>query len=150
MPQPLNEQIANGDPLLLELIEDEGVRMNPYKDSLGYMTIGVGHLIGKGEKFHTLTPDECRELLIKDVEVAKKRLSKIFPQWTTMDPVRQRAMVNLTFNLGNKLAEFKQTLGALSRQDWKTAAAHLRASLWSKQVKGRTGRICRMIAEGVR
>jgi GH24 family phage-related lysozyme (muramidase) len=39
------------DKLVDQLILNEGLRLTPYRDTMGYLTIGVGHLIGKNESF---------------------------------------------------------------------------------------------------
>lgn len=131
-----------------ELIRDEGLRLKPYRDSLGYLTIGVGHLIQKGESFSELTPSEAMELLDDDIETAIRRLTNIYPQWRELDDVRQRAMINLTFNLGYKLGDFRRFLHALKGGDYEKAADHLMQSRWFKQVRLRGPRIVHAIRTG--
>ncbi|EIA6484572.1 lysozyme, partial [Escherichia coli] len=47
----------------------------PYKDSLGYLTVGAGHLVQKGEDFSNgITPIEADILLAHDIEKAKAGL----------------------------------------------------------------------------
>lgn len=66
------------------LIYDEGIRYSLYKDTLGYYTIGVGHLVTKStnkdtaldildEKFGrvtkgVITSDEAEALLLEDIQ----------------------------------------------------------------------------------
>jgi len=134
--------------LRTELIRDEGLRLSAYRDSLGYLTIGVGHLIGKGETFTTLTRQQAMELLDSDIAIAERRLSNIFPSWRSLDEVRQRAALNLTFSLGYKLADFKRFLHAAKSEDWDKAADQLMQSRWYKQVKSRGPRIVYAIRTG--
>jgi len=51
-----------------KLMEWEGVILHVYKDAAGLPTIGVGHLIQKGEDFSNgITHDQAFELLKKDL-----------------------------------------------------------------------------------
>lgn len=131
-----------------ELIRDEGLRLTPYRDSLGFLTIGVGHLINRGESFAKISREEALELLDKDIATAERRLDVIFPLWRAHDEVRQRAMLNLTFNLGYKLADFKRFLHSFQVGDWEKAADHLTQSRWFKQVKTRGPKIVHAIRTG--
>lgn len=138
----------NLDKLRNELIRDEGLRLTAYRDSLGNLTIGVGHLILRGETFTTMTHEQAMALLDSDIALAERRLSNIFPSWRSLDEVRQRAFLNLTFNLGYKLADFKRFLHAAKSEDWEKAADHLIQSRWYKQVKLRGPRIVYAIRTG--
>ena len=131
-----------------ELIRDEGLRLTPYRDSIGNLTIGVGHLIQKGESFTKISNTEALDLLENDIRIAERRLSNIFPSWRSLDEVRQRTMINLTFNLGYKLADFKRFLHAAKSGDWDKAADQLMQSRWYKQVKLRGPRVVHAIRTG--
>lgn len=131
-----------------ELIRDEGLRLTPYRDSLGNLTIGVGHLIQKGESFTKISNTEALDLLETDIRIAERRLDNIFPSWRSLDDVRQRTFVNLVINLGYKLAEFKRFLHAAKSGDWEKAADQLMQSRWYKQVRLRGPRIVHAIRTG--
>lgn len=131
-----------------ELIRDEGMKLKPYRDTMGYLTIGVGHLIQSGEKFSELTPYAAMELLDDDIDVAIRRLNNIYPQWQELDDVRQRTLINLTFNLGYKLGDFRRFLHAAKSGDWDKAADALIQSRWYKQVRLRGPRIVHAIRTG--
>src|SRR5580765_6037026 len=84
-------------PLNLEdqLIRDEGLRLKPYTDTVGKTTIGVGrNLTDVG-----ISKDEALLLLNNDLDAAIADLSR-FPWFVALDAVRQRAVVDLRFNLG--------------------------------------------------
>ena len=131
-----------------ELIRDEGLRLTPYRDSLGFLTIGVGHLITKGERFTVITREQALDLLKEDIAIAERRLTNIFPQWRSLDEVRQRTFLNLVVNLGYKLADFKRFLHVAKSGDWEKAADQLIQSRWYKQVKLRGPRIVHAIRTG--
>ena len=138
----------NREALQDELIRDEGLVLKPYRDSLGHLTIGVGHLLGRGGSPIPITRDEVLELLDSDIAIAERRLTNIFPSWRSLDEVRQRAFLNLTFNLGYKLADFKRFLHAAKSEDWEKAADQLMQSRWYKQVRLRGPRIVHAIQTG--
>lgn len=142
-----------------ELVRDEGKRSAPYRDSLGNWTIGVGHLlVGNelmrfvdavtGKPRRTLTEAECGDMLTGDIVDAEHNLNRILPGWRVLDDVRQRAMLNLSFNLGSRLAKFVGLLRHVEDGHWEHAEKHLRSSLWWKQVKLRGPRIAHMILTG--
>lgn len=135
--------------LMKELAFDEGKRLTPYKDSLGWWTIGIGHLIKPGESLHRkISEEECIQLFLADIAIAEQTLTKVYPFWRHLDDVRQRALLNLTFNLGYKLKKFTRFLSAVSKQQWEQAGAALKDSKWWTQVGNRAPRIYQMIVKG--
>jgi lysozyme len=138
----------SADKLRQELIRDEGIRLEPYRDSLGYLTIGVGHLIKRGESFTTLTHQQAMDLLDSDIAIAERNLTNIYPKWRELDDVRQRTLINLSFNLGGKLAQFKRFLHSLSLGNFGRAADQLIQSKWYRQVRLRGPRIVHAMRTG--
>jgi lysozyme len=136
------------DKLKAELIRDEGVVPHAYQDHLGYWTIGVGRLVDK-RKGGGLSDEEIAVLLDNDIRRKSSDLDGAVPWWRDLDPVRQRVLVNLCFQLGiSGLLGFKNTLAALQRGDYKAAADGLRASKLYQQTPARTERRARMIETG--
>ena len=133
------------DKLRYELIRDEGKRLKPYRDSLGNFTVGIGHLIQPGEPITPITEAQCFNLFLLDVADAENKLNGILPGWRNYSNVRQRALLNLTFNLGHTLKKFQRFLTAMQREDYHSAGEHLRDSLWFRQVGLRGPRIIHMI-----
>ena len=137
------------DPLLLqELRRDEGLRLTAYKDSLGYWTIGVGHLLGSRARMTDISIDEAEALLIGDVEEAVALVDDLFQAVTFLKyfrGARYRALVNMAFNLGSKLRQFKNFRAAVLKEDWTRASAEMLNSLWAKQVGVRAKRLAYMI-----
>lgn len=132
--------------LLADLRRDEGRRLKPYYDSVGKLTIGYGHnLTDLG-----ITPAQAEELLRDDANRHVLELEGLLPWVKTLDPVRQRAMGNLAFNLGvPKLLKFPVFLAKAEAGDYKGAAAALVDSLWMRQVGVRGDRIVTMWRDGV-
>ena len=138
-----------------ELIRDEGLKLTAYRDSLGFSTIGVGHLLGTMlnrayPRMSEITHQEAMALLDADIREAEDTLvdwlGEVFV--LSLDEVRYRALVNMCFNLGNKVQQFKLTADCLRKQNWRTAADNMLLSKWALQVGDRAKRIAHMIETG--
>lgn len=130
--------------LTLQIMRHEGVRLKIYRDSLGIETIGVGRNVrDKG-----ITHDEAMFLLENDLDECIRDCAS-FPWFADLDPVRQRVVVDLRFNLGpSRLRKFTQTLAAIGRGDYEAAASGMLKSLWAKQVGQRAIRLAQMMRSG--
>lgn len=132
------------DKLKKQLTLDEGERLRPYTDTRGKVTIGVGHnLTDDG-----ISANISDALFAEDVTTACARLARIYPNWTMLDEVRIRVLVDLTFNLGMALAAFEQMFAAIAKADWKAAGDALQHSLWYRQVGERGPRLVFMLVTG--
>ena len=132
------------DKLRAELRRDEGYRRFPYTDTTGNLTIGVGwNLSANG------LPDFVIEQLL-DIGVTQARqvVSEALPEWRTLSDARQRVLINMGYNLGNKLKSFRRTLAAVKRGDYEAAARGMLRSRWAKQVGDRAKRLAKMMQEG--
>lgn len=138
------------DKLYNELVVDEGLRYHVYNDTFGNKTIGIGHLIKKGESYISIDDKKILELFNNDIKEAEAVLDKIMPSWRDLDDTRQRTMINLAFNLGMKLGKFKKFLAYMEMRNYENAANSLIQSLWYKQVNSRGPRIVKAIRTGVR
>lgn len=136
------------DNLAADITRDEGRERSAYQDSRGYWTIGVGHLID-GRRGGGISDAIIDAILQEDVAAKKAQLTDQIPWWTTLDDVRQDALVNMAFNLGvDGLLQFEHFLGALHAGDYASAAASMMQSLWAKQVGQRAVRLHDMILTG--
>lgn len=122
----------------------EGTRLFPYTDTVGKLTIGVGHnLTDKG-----ITPNQAAQLLYDDISDVVNFLNLRTPWWNTLDEVRQRALANMTFDLMGKILSFTGMLGCLQSKDWKGASDNLLSSLFAKQVGKRAVDLAHMFLTG--
>ena len=132
------------DALRQQLILHEGLRLKPYTDTVGKLTIGVGrNLSDRG-----ITDAEARYLLDNDINTAIGDLLELtwFPD---LDPIRQRVFVDLCFNLGiTRLRLFTKMLDAAERKDWPNAAAELLTSRYAQQVGQRAQTLATMLITG--
>jgi lysozyme len=119
-----------------------------YQDSLGYWTIGVGHLIDprKGGRLPETLIDA---LLDYDIAEKKRELFAALPWVPYLDPVRQAVLVDMYFNLGPQFLKWKVTLGYVEAGRYREAAAEMRNSQpWASQVKTRAERLAVMMETG--
>lgn len=131
-----------------QLLRDEGEILHAYQDSLGYWTIGVGHLIDRS-KGGAIPEAISRQLLDHDIQQAQAELTTAFPWTSSLDEVRRGALVNMAFNLGiHGVSEFSHMLAALEAGDFEGAANDILASEWAKQVTSRAYRIASQIRTG--
>lgn len=144
--------------LKTELIRDEGLRLDVYQDSVGLWTIGVGHLLGKERRMMKITFLEADALLESDISLAEEALDRVIPEWKNLDGVRQRALINMMFNRGERHvresttitpAIIKATIGAIDHDiAWRKVAEAIKSSPWAAQVKDRAVRLAEMFEKG--
>ena len=66
-----------------------------------------------------------------------------------MEGVRKRVVVDMVFNLGKtRFLKFKDTIAALEKEDFDTAAKEMTDSKWCKQVKTRCTTLVGMMKSG--
>jgi len=127
-----------------QLIRDEGMRLKPYKDSVGKLTIGVGRNIDD----NGIRESEAMNMLRNDVNECIQDCFKL-GFFKKLNEPRQAVIVNMRFNLGlTRLLSFKKMLAALDRQDFPEAAKEMGDSLWSKQVGVRALRLQEQLLKG--
>jgi lysozyme len=130
--------------LIAELSLDEGRKLKPYVDTVGKTTIGVGrNLTDVG-----ISDAECDAMLQSDIGRTVSWLDRNLPWWRDLDPVRQRVIINMAFNMGGGLLTFVNTLGAMRRADYAAAADGMLASKWANQVGARAQRLAQMMRTG--
>lgn len=108
-----------------------------YKDSLGYPTIGYGHLLQKDEDFSNgITPIEADILLAHDIEKAKAGLRTL--NLGTLPKDIEDYLVIMVFQLGmSGTSKFKKLLAAAKIGDREGMRRESKDSLWYKQTKSR-------------
>ena len=128
----------NIDAVTEMLIANEGVVLHEYKDHLNYSTIGVGRLIEEGKG--GITEEEAKYLLANDIQTVCDRLDRNWPWWRDLSENRQHVMIDLSFNLGNRLGQFKNFLANLQAGNYQAASDDLMDSKYAEQVPNRATR----------
>jgi len=148
---------VNRDALVAELRRDEGERFVVYDDAngkpivpgytvIGHPTIGVGRALD----VCPLTPRESLDLLNSSIDAKLNDLDKALPWAISLDDVRYRVLVNMTFNMGIAgLLKFQNTLALIQTGKYPEAAAAMLDSKWAVQVGARATRLAEMMRTGV-
>lgn len=135
-----------------QLVLHEGERLTSYLDTEENWTIGVGFNVQargidaleaaiarsfpKDQRIETLviTHEESRRALRRDINRFHAVIPVHFPEYTSLDEIRQRVILDMAFNMGFRALGFKNTIAAIKRRDWSTAARELYKSKWARQV----------------
>lgn len=150
--------------LLALLRRHEGVRARLYQDSLGYWTIGVGHVVdrrkggwcddGLAQRLNAhgfcLSERVINAYLADDLAEAEQTIWDLLsPPAGLINQPRYEALVSMAFNLGRGgFAGFKKARAALEAGDWQRAHDELLDSRWAKQVPNRARDIASTILTG--
>lgn len=127
-----------------QLVLHEGLRLKPYRDTVGKLTIGVGRNLDDVG----ITRAEALFLLRNDVEEVRTQLER-YPWYTQLDPVRQKVLIDMAFNLGiGGLMQFRKMLAALEAGDYGKTADEMLDSKWARQVGKRAQRLAEMMRTG--
>lgn len=126
-----------------QLRRDEGVKYEPYVDSLGFLTIGIG------TRF-PLTDVEVDMLYAHRLGQIADELDRALPWVANLDEARCNALINMAYNMGvPRLLSFKKMLKAMELEQWSLAADEALHSNWYHQVGPRATRIAKQIDTGV-
>lgn len=146
---------------------DEGEKLELYKDTEGYWTIGVGHLVTMNPSKELavqildktlnrktngrITLVESEKLFQEDIQksISEIKRAGLMDIYTESNECRRAALVNLMFNLGaTRLLGFKKALKAWREKNYNLAALEFMNSRWAVQVKFRANRVCSVIQTG--
>lgn len=120
---------ANG---LKKLMEWEDVRLTPYHDSAGKLSIGVGHLIQPGEDFSKgLTTEQVQDLLADDLTRFEAVVNNRVAVKLTQN--QYDALVIFAFNIGVAGFQGSSALSVLNSGDYSGVPARMR--LWNKETR---------------
>jgi lysozyme len=112
----------------------EGLRLKPYKDSIGKLTIGFGRNLDD----NGIRPNEAAYMLEGDIDEAEQGLLINHPWAEDIDQVRLAVLTEMHFNLGAKrFAGFKRMLAAAKAGNVDQAAVEMLDSKWFEQVGNR-------------
>lgn len=137
----------NRDLLKQRLIKHERTVGHAYQDSLGYWTIGTGHLIDE-RKGGSLPPHILDLLLEYDMDCAAAELDKGLPWWREQPESVQTALAEMVFQMGlPHLLSFKHGLTALAARQYAEARYAFLDSLWARQTPQRAGEVVALLQD---
>lgn len=153
-PKPMDIQRCKA-----EIKRHEGEVLEIYKDSLGYKTLGIGHLCQPNDPEYdwevgTKVSQEVVDMYYEDD--FNKHLAEAIHVFGTEEAFYnlpqdiQHVLVNMCFNLGGtRLSKFKNMLKACREHDWKQMSIEMEDSRWFKQVGRRSLELQEMVLNSI-
>ncbi len=131
---------------LIEIIkENEGLRLTPYRDTKGRLTIGYGHNLDD----KPISESVAEFILNEDISDAAHDLFSHYPAYTALSEPRQYALIDMTFNMGiNKVKKFYKMHQAIKEYDFKRAAFEILDSKYHVDVGNRAKINAGMMRDG--
>ena len=128
------------------LIRHEGLKLKPYHDTVGKLTIGIGRNLDN----NGISKAEALHLLENDLKVCVIDAKEVFgAQWGKLNDVRQEVILNMLFNLGRpRFLGFKKCIAAIKDERWADAAVEMLDSKWARQVGNRAQELAEAMETG--
>lgn len=139
------------------LEQEEGTKLTPYIDSLGYPSVGTGFKIGpKGSPLSNYTfeltqqtNDIWLQSLVYTTLDAMAGNSDIHDAMCCCNQPRQDILTSMAYQMGVcGLSEFHHMLEAICAKDWNEAAVQMLDSSWAKQTPERANRHAEVMRSG--
>jgi GH24 family phage-related lysozyme (muramidase) len=115
---------------------NESLSLKPYKDQLGYLTIGYGHLILPNEKFllkKQLPKKEFEKIFEKDFKKALADVNNTLKPFIS-NKKEDELLIEMVFQIGLKgCLKFKNLLKNMRRGNKHLVCFEMMNSLWYKQ-----------------
>jgi lysozyme len=139
-----------------ELVRDEGTRLVVYDDAtgepigpgshvIGNPTIGTGRCLTSRNGISTAEANYLRD---NDINVRLAQLDQR-PWFVNMPADRQRAIVNMSFQMGVAgVLSFGDMIAAIQAEDWAKAADAAMASRWATETAARAARVTALLKFG--
>ena len=120
--------------------KNEGFSLTPYKDQLGYLTIGYGHLILPSEtnlKKNKTSKSQLKEIFIKDFNRALSDYKKLIKQ-KNHNKKDEELLIEMVFQMGaNRVLMFKKLLLNMRKNNKHLVCFEMMNSLWYNQTPNR-------------
>ena len=128
------------DDLKARIKEHEGFRDQIYKDSLGFATIGYGHLVLDTDPFiegQSYPKEHLEKVFDGDFNIAKDNANKLIGD-IALNHQAKCVIIEMVFQLGIcGVSKFKNMWKALGEGDYQTASEEMLDSRWAKQTPKR-------------
>ena len=119
---------------------NEGFSLKPYKDQLGFLTIGYGHLILPNENIllkKQVHKKELEEIFEKDFKKALSNFNNTFKPFT-LNEKESELLIEMIFQLGIKgCLKFKNLIKNIKKGNKHLVCLDMMDSLWYKQTPNR-------------
>ena len=119
---------------------NEGFSSTPYKDQLGYLTIGYGHLILSNENIllkKKIHKKKLEEIFEKDFKKALSGFNNTFKSFI-LNKKETELLIEMIFQLGIKgCLKFKNLIKNMKKRNKHLVCLDMMDSLWYKQTPNR-------------
>ena len=119
---------------------NEGFSSKPYKDQLGCLTIGYGHLILSNENIllkKKIHKKELEEIFEKDFKIALSNFNNTFKSFI-LNKKETELLIEMIFQLGIKgCLKFKSLIKNIKKGNKHLVCLDMMDSLWYKQTPNR-------------
>ncbi len=108
----------------------EGCRLHVYIDIAGLKTIGIGHLIRKGEDFSAgITREQAEELLKKDLLNSAASIMRLIS--SPLSENQYASLLSFAFNLGGGALQRSSLRSKLNRYEYLDASEEFKKWVWA-------------------
>lgn len=105
------------------IVKWEGVRYEPYKDSVGVYTVCYGHTGPDVKPGRTYTKEGCQDLLTQDMAEANADVKRCIP--VPLLPQIEAALTSAAFNVGSRVVCGSMLQEKALANNWPGACAEL-------------------------
>jgi len=152
----MNNTIKITDELKARIRDHEGREETVYEDSLGLLTVGIGHLVQPHEKARLkkgvkISEDEIDDLFLIDLNRAcagaEELIGQLYKGDRRLPQAIEHVIVEMVFQLGkNGVSKFRKFWAALSNGNKKEASAEMKDSKWHSQTPVRCEALAEIVA----
>ena len=140
----------NREVLKEQIKRHEGEVLEIYKDSLGYLTFGVGHLVKEDDPEYgqpegtPVSQERVDEVYDIDFDKHVEECIHVYESkggedFYSLPEDIQHVLINMTFNLGGtRFGKFNNMWKGVIENDWEKVAVEMEDSRWFKQVGRRS------------
>ena len=132
----------------------EGFVNKIYKDSLGFATIGYGHLVTKADTYEEgveYTEEELSKVFDQDFIIAGHGAETLMNNYEVyeIDHEAKCVLIEMVFQLGiGGVGKFKKMCKAIDNKDFPSAKIEMLDSRWAKRVGNRAVRLSNAMETG--
>ena len=130
--------------------QHEGFSPIVYEDTLGYKTVGYGHLITEKDSFITgeiYSPEQLEGVFEEDYQIAHDNAQDLIEDENIpFHPTVESILIEMSFQLGGpRLTKFVKFIEALKFERYSAAADEMVDSRWAKQTPSRAHELSEII-----
>lgn len=120
---------------LFDLIKKhEGLKLKPYKDSVGKLTIGIGRNLDDVG----ISEAEANQMCFDDIHKVEDQCMRELSFYSGLSDIRRMVIVDMVFNMGMETFKtFHNAISSLQGGDYELVALRMLESKWAQQVGDR-------------